>query len=98
MHQTMSDSRRSSTPFARLFLDHPREVGETYWRHMAASGRFGLRLLALAGVAFLHALVPGLHRSTVSDAIRGMARDLGGRAEEARDTRMRDAGVWDVGL
>ena len=30
--------------------------------------------------------------------IRGMAKDMGGRAEEARETRMRDAGVWDVGL
>jgi hypothetical protein len=55
-------------------------------------------LLGLAGAAFLHALVPGVHRSTVSNAIRGMARDMGGRAEEARETRMRDAGVWDVGL
>ena len=98
MHQTMSDSRRSSTPFARLFLDHPREVGETYWRHMAASGRFGLRLLALAGGAFLHALAPGVHRSALSDAVPGRARGPGGRGEEARDTRMRDAGVWDVGL
>lgn len=98
MNQTMTDSRRSSTPFARLFRDHPREVGETYFEHMAASGRFGLRLVGLAAAAFAHALVPGVHKSTVSDAIRGMARDMGGRAEEARDTRMRDAGVWDVGL
>ena len=98
MNQTMTDSRRSSTPFARLFRDHPREVGETYFEHMAASGRFGLRLLGLGCAAFAHALVPGVHKSTVSDAIRGMARDMGGRAEEARDTRMRDAGVWDVGL
>ena len=54
--------------------------------------------LGLAGAAFAHALVPGVHKATVSTAIRGMARDMGGRAEEARETRMRDAGVWDVGL
>ena len=99
MSQTTIDrARRGSTPFDRLFRDHPREVGETYFQHMAASTVFGLRLLRLAGAAFLHAAVPGVHRATVSTAIRGMAQEMGGRAEEARETRMRDAGVWDVGL
>lgn len=87
-----------SNAFNRLFRDHPREVDETYLQHMAASSRFGFRLLGLAGCAFLHALIPGAHKTTVSDAIRGMARDMGGRADEARECRMRDAGVWDVGL
>ena len=99
MSQTTIDRARSgSTPFARLFRDHPREVGETYFEHMAASAAFGFKLMRLAGAAFAHAVVPGVHKTTVSDAIRGMARDMGGRAEEARECRMRDAGVWDVGL
>lgn len=84
--------------FNRLFTDHPREVEESYFQHMAASSRYGFKLLQLAGCAFVHSIVPGVHKSTVSDSIRSMARDLGGRAEEARETRMRDAGVWDVGL
>lgn len=87
-----------SNTFSRLFRDHPREVSETYLEHMAASSRFGFKLIRLAGCAFAHAVVPGVHKSTVSDAIRGMARDMGGRAEEARDSRMKNAGVWDVGL
>ena len=87
-----------SSQFSRLFRDHPREVSETYLQHMAASSRFGFKLIRLAACAFAHAIVPGVHKSTVSDAIRGMARDMGGRAEEAKETRMRDAGVWDVGL
>lgn len=87
-----------SSQFARLFRDHPREVDETYLEHMAASARFGFKLVRLAGCAFAHAVVPGVHKSTVSDAIRGMACDMGGRAEEARDSRMKNAGVWDVGL
>lgn len=94
MHRSPARART----FARLFLDHPREVGETYLQHMAASTAFGLRLMRLAGCAFAHALVPGVHKSTVSGAVRGMAQEMGGRAEEARETRMRDAGVWDVGL
>lgn len=99
MSQTTIDrARTGSTPFARLFADHPREVGETYFQHMAASAAFGFRLLRLAGAAFAHAVVPGVHKATVSTAVRGMAQEMGGRAEEAKLTRMRDAGVWDVGL
>lgn len=99
MSQTTIDRRRSgSTPFDRLFRDHPREVDETYLQHMVASAGFGCKLLGLAGAAFSHAIVPGVHKATVSTAIRSMAKDMGGRAEEARETRMRDAGVWDVGL
>ena len=99
MSQTTIDRRRSgSTAFDRLFRDHPREVDETYLQHMVASAGFGFKLMRLAGAAFAHALVPGVHKATVSTAIRSMARDMGGRAEEARETRMRDAGVWDVGL
>lgn len=82
----------------RLFVEHPREVKETYFEHMAASSRFGFRLLKLAGCAFLHALVPGLHKSTVSNEVCCMADEVGGRAREARECRMRDAGVWDPGL
>lgn len=84
--------------FNRLFADHPREVKESYFEHMAASSRFGFKLLKLVGCAFVHAIVPGLHKTTVSDSIRSMACDMGGRAEEARDSRMRQAGVWDPGL
>ena len=82
----------------RLFADHPREVKESYLLHMAHSARFGFKLARLSATAFLHALVPGVHKSTVSDEIKCMARDMGGRAEEARECRMREAGVWDPGL
>jgi hypothetical protein len=84
--------------FNRLFVDHPREVKESYLHHMAASSRFGFRLLKLAGCAFLHALVPGVHKATVSKSICCMAEELDGRAREARECRMRNAGVWDPGL
>ncbi len=87
-----------SDTFKRLFVDHPREVEESYFEHMAASGRFGFKLLRLAACAFAHALVPGLFKTTVSDEIKATARTMGKRAEEARDCRMRDAGVWDPGL
>ena len=84
--------------FKKLFVDHPREVEESYFEHMAASGRFGFKLLRLAACAFTHAVVPGLFKTTVSDEIKATARTMGMRAEEARECRMRNAGVWDPGL
>jgi hypothetical protein len=84
--------------FNRLFVDHPREVEETYLEHMAASGRFGFKLLRLSACAFCHALVPGVFKTAVSDEIKATARTMGKRADEARECRMREAGVWDPGL
>lgn len=84
--------------FHRLFVEHPRQVEEGYFEHMAASSRFGLRLLNLAACAFTHALVPGIHKATVSRAVCCMAEEMDGRAREARECRMRDADVWDPGL
>lgn len=82
----------------RLFADHPREVGEGYFEHMGQALGFCLKLARLSGCALAHAVVPGVHKTTVSDEIKRMAREMGGRADEARECRMRDAGVWDVGL
>ncbi|TPW04823.1 MAG: hypothetical protein FD125_944 [bacterium] len=87
-----------SRTFHRLFVEHPREVDESYFHHMAASSRFGFRLLKLAGYAFMHALIPGVHKATVSKSVCCMAEEMDGRAREARECRMRDAGVWDPGL
>jgi len=56
--------------FSRLFVDHPREVGETYLHHAAAASRFGLKLARLSGCAFAHAIVPGVHKTTVSEEIK----------------------------
>lgn len=84
--------------FRRLFLDHPDEVGESYFQHLAAASRYGFRLMSAATCCFIHALVPGLHRTTASDRIKCMAAELGGRAQTACEERMRRAGVYDPGL
>ena len=82
----------------RLFVDHPREVGETYLEHFATAGRFGLRLARLSATAFLHAAAPGVCKTTVSDEIKRMADDLGYRAQIARECRMEESGAFDPGL
>ena len=55
--------------FARLFIEHPRTVGEGYFEHMGASLGTA-RKLAMASLACLvHAVVPGLCKTTGSTAI-----------------------------
>ena len=83
---------------SRLFRDHPREVGESYLEHAAAASAYGFRLLGAAGCAFVHALIPGLCKTTASDCVCDMADELKGRKMLARETRMREAGAIDPGL
>lgn len=56
--------------WAKLFLDHPRSVDETYGEHLRAATFFGGRMV-LGGLACLvHALIPGLLATTASGMIR----------------------------
>jgi hypothetical protein len=82
----------------KLFLEHPREVSESYAEHAAAASRYGWILLGASACAFIHALIPGLHKTTASDRVRALAVELNGRAKLARDERMRQAGAYDPGL
>ena len=54
---------------ARLFVDHPRAVGEGYFEHMRASLGVGMKLARAAGACVVHAVVPGLCKTTASSAI-----------------------------
>ena len=68
----MSDipSPQNSGPLARLFLDHPASVDESYLQHMGFALRFAGLLALAAGAALLHALVPALCERTASGIIR----------------------------
>jgi Family of unknown function (DUF6356) len=55
--------------FNRLFLDHPRSVGESYLEHQRHAFGFGVALLGAALACLVHALVPGLFVRTGSEAI-----------------------------
>ena len=63
----------------RLFLTHPRAVGESYFRHMAVAFGFAWTLLKLAGAALVHGMVPAWHERTVSDRIMQMGDTLKAR-------------------
>ena len=63
----------------RLFLHHPRDVGESYARHARAAGGFGLVLLAAGLAALVHAAVPALFARTASDTVKRLHARLGAR-------------------
>lgn len=82
----------------RLFLEHPREVGESYGRHFLAASAYGVRLLGAAGAAFAHALMPGTLKTAASDQVCAMADELRGRKQTALESRCAREGAYDPGL
>ncbi|SEW39030.1 hypothetical protein SAMN04488515_2544 [Cognatiyoonia koreensis] len=64
----MSDS--TTTPptalFAKVFLDHPATVNESYFGHMRFAFAFAFWLFVAACAAFIHALIPALCETTAS--------------------------------
>jgi len=62
--------------FARLFIDHPRAVGEGYFEHMGAAFGVGGRLFVTAFKCMVHGIVPGLYKTAGSDAILQMAGEI----------------------
>jgi len=65
--------------FARIFIDHPRSVDETYFEHMRFAGWFAVRLLMAGGAAIVHAVIPCLFESTASRMIAQMHERLASR-------------------
>ncbi len=52
-----------------MFTDHPASVGESYLEHLRASLWTATKLGLAAGACVVHAVVPGLCRTTASTAI-----------------------------
>lgn len=73
MQQTSQNpnARRQNTgrPIARMFLDHPASVGESYFEHMGFALRFAFWLLVAAGAALVHAFIPAACEKTASRII-----------------------------
>lgn len=63
----------------RLFLIHPRAVGESYFQHMGVAFGFAWALTKLAFCAAAHGVVPACHQRTVSDQIIKMGEEMQAR-------------------
>jgi hypothetical protein len=60
---------QGASVFNRLFLEHPRSIGESYLEHQRCALGFGFSLLVAGLACMVHGLVPGLFVRTGSDAI-----------------------------
>ncbi len=54
---------------ARIFLDHPSTVDETYAQHARFAAGFSLKLFGAAFAAMIHAVIPCLFEKTASRTI-----------------------------
>ncbi|PCH45447.1 MAG: hypothetical protein COC23_07245 [Hyphomicrobiales bacterium] len=69
--------------FIRGFRDHPQSVGETYFQHLFFAAKFSGRLFAIAGAAFVHAIIPSLFETTASKHIIALSEQIKTRNSEA---------------
>ncbi len=64
---------------ARIFLDHPAKVEESFFEHMLFALRFAGLLFVAAGAALVHALIPCLFEKTASGIIKALYERTQGR-------------------
>ena len=80
--------------FARLFLEHPRSIGESYLEHQRRAFGFGCSLFIAALACFVHGVVPALFVRTGSTAVTRLHdRMVAHRAGRAGDSRPADPGL-----
>jgi hypothetical protein len=63
----------------RVFLDHPRRVGESYGEHAAVAARFGATLVVAGLACLVHAVIPSVFTRTASDTVRRLHARLSAR-------------------
>ena len=62
----MRESTSQPNPFARIFLDHPASVDESYFQHMGFALRFAFWLFVAGFAALIHAVIPAACEKTAS--------------------------------
>ncbi len=66
----------------RIFTDHPRALGETYFQHQRTALSFSWSLIAAGLAAGVHGVFPCLFETTASRAIKGMNARIAARDRE----------------
>ncbi len=54
----------------RLFINHPADVGESYFQHFGAAARFSATMFVGSLACLVHAIFPGLCVRTGSGIVR----------------------------
>jgi hypothetical protein len=61
---------------SRIFLQHPREQGMTYWQHAAHSLKFSAKFAKASLQSLIHAFVPNQFQSTTTDLTKSLVEQL----------------------
>ena len=69
IHPPTTDMQEKTLMIARLFVEHPRSVGESYWEHMSFALWFSRKLATAAFAALVHAVLPFCFEKTASTII-----------------------------
>ncbi|MBO9623004.1 MAG: hypothetical protein J7500_09870 [Sphingomonas sp.] len=63
----------------RIFLSHPRSVGESYGEHARTAARFGFTMIAGGAACVVHAVLPFLFVRTASDSVKKLYAQMKAR-------------------
>ncbi len=63
----------------RLFLAHPRSVGESYAEHAATAAKFGATMMVGGAACIVHAVLPFLFVRTASDSVKRLYAQMKAR-------------------
>ncbi len=70
--------------FAKLFTDHPAQVGESYTEHFGVASRFGSKMIVGGLGAWVHAFVPAFCKTTGSRTIDTLHAEMVAKRNAAR--------------
>ena len=62
--------------YKRIWVQHPRAVGQTYWQHLYFAMKMGIVLMMLGMVALIHSIFPFVFHHTVSNRLYRMTNDM----------------------
>jgi len=83
---TMDGRKRTGSGLAeRLFVDHPRSLGMSWWKHGVGAIAIGATLVGAGVACFVHALVPGWFTQTAGKTVAGMYDHMMRRKAGASD-------------
>lgn len=68
----------------RLFVAHPRSVGESYAEHFVVASRFALSMIAGGLACLVHAVCPALFERTGSGTVKRLYSAMVARQPGAR--------------
>ena len=58
------------------FTKHPHKVGETYFEHMSVAMKYMFKLQLLSIIIYIHAMLPFLFETYVSDEIEKINKEM----------------------